>query len=273
MCCNSDDVDNSSTMTAAAGIDEAGNRALDLSDLGLVTGLAGNQELLNLARASAGSDADLKDLNTELAQDMANSRRNIFDPLEARIVLDAETYDSPERMQQEIGRADAAVMQAYDKATRSGDRNMLRLGVTPNSGKAMAARENMNFDRAMAGATAGNRAVSGLKEKGFGMRMAAAGLGKDKASTQINASNSALALGQSAVSSLDRALDSQRDVFTQANNGLGTAANAFGRSAQVYGDASRASQQQQAQDDANTGSLIGLGLGQIFNSGGGGLSC
>jgi hypothetical protein len=261
MCCDSDSGDYSSTMTAASGIDNIGNRAADLSDLQLALGLQGNREFMNLARANVGADGELRDMNLGLAEDLAEQRRTIFDPLNARIVRDAETYDSPDRINQELGRADAAVVQAYDKAARSNDRNMLRMGSSPNSGKALAARENLSFDRAMASATAGNRAIDDLKKTGFGMRMSAAGLGKDNANQQISAANSGMAIGQGMVNSMDRALNSQRDVFTGANNSLGTAASAFGRSGQLYSETDRSRQQANAQDDNITGSLIGAGLG------------
>ena len=254
-------------LSSTSGLDEMGNRAADLSDLGLSIGLDRQNDFFDLANANIGADARLRDMNDGLAQDMEYSRREIYDPLEADIVSEARSYDSPDRTNQEMGRADAAVVQAYDKAARTGDRSQLRLGVNPNSGKAMAARENLNFDRAMASATAGNRAADNLKSKGFGMRMTAAGLGRDKAAQQIAAANSSMGIGQGSINSMGQAMDSNRDVFSGANNSLNTAASAFSRTAQINSDAAnnrdRMNEASDARDDQMTGNLLGAGLGWL----------
>ena len=271
------------SFSGAIGLDEIGNRATDLADLQLGIGLGRQNDFFNLANANIATDSRIKDDSYDVAQRIGAQRRGLYDPLEASIVNEANNYDSPHRINQEMGKADAAVVQAYDKAARTGDRNQLRMGVNPNSGKAMAARENLSFDRAMASATAGNRAADNLQTKGFGMRMAAAGMGKDKVNQQLGAYGSALASGQSAISTMNRAMDSNRDVFSGVNNNFNTAAGAFGRTADINSrnssDAARLAADKEArdraenrQDDNMIGNLIGTGISTYFGgrSGGGG---
>lgn len=256
--------------SGTGGLNEMGNRAADLSDLSLSSSLPRQNDYFNLAYGNVAADAEIRDMGLGLASDLEGSRQRIFDPLEADIVQEARDYDSPYRMNQQMGQADAAVVQAYDKASRTGDRNQLRMGVNPNSGKAMAARENLNFDRSMASATAANRAADNLKTKGFGMRMAAAGLGKDKAGQQISAMGSSIAAGQGAINSFDRAMDSNRGVFAGAGAGLNTAVSAYGNSGRLAMDKEQNDNQREDRSDAFTGQLIGAGLGYLSGGSTGG---
>lgn len=252
MCC-SDTPDTSGQVAAAQSNERVGMRALDLSELHYANQSELQREFMDLARANAESDAELKDIQTELMLEQADRRRNIFEPLEAQLVLESEEFDSPERMASEMGKADSAVVQAYDKARRSADRDQLRMGINPNSGKALALRENAILQQAKDAASAATGAGERVKARGFGMRMDTAGLGRNLVSNQTAAADSAIRAGQSSVGSMQAGIDQGNRNFSTTMGGFGQAGAAFTNAGNLYGSAA------DAEASANAANMQGLG--------------
>lgn len=257
MCCDSGQ-DTSGMVAQAQASEKVGMRALDLTEQQNARSNDLQDEFLDIIAANAESDAELKDIQTELALEQAQRRRDIFDPLEARIVDEAENYDSLGRMTNEMGKADAAVVQAYDRAKEGSARDMLRLGINPNSGKALALQENSKLGLAKAAAEASTGAGERVKGKGFAMRLDAAGLGRNLATNQTAAADSALRAGNSVVGATQAGVDQGNRNFNSTMTGFGTASSAFGTAGNLYGKASEI----EASNDplGSIGGLVGYGV-------------
>ncbi|MES2942660.1 MAG: hypothetical protein V4772_07310 [Pseudomonadota bacterium] len=257
-CCD-DGPDTSGQVATAQASERVGMRQLDLAEKKYASDQLLQDELLGMTRAGSASDLELKRLQMDLAQDQADRRKSIFNPLEDGLVNEARQYDSTERVQSEMGKADAAVVQAYDKALRSSGRDLLRMGVNPNSAKSLALRENANVDLALGAAGASTSAGRAVKEKGFGMRMDVAGLGRNLSTNQTAAANSAIAAGQSSIGGFQGAVDQGNRNFNSTQQGFGGANSAFGTAGNLYGSAASATAAADAADSQGVGSLIGTG--------------
>ncbi|MBX3659198.1 MAG: hypothetical protein KF740_12250 [Ramlibacter sp.] len=259
MCC-SDAPDSTGQVRQAEASERLGNRQLDLAEQQYADQSDLQREFLDLTRANSESDAELKDIQTELTLEQAQRRRDIFDPLEASLVYEAENFDSPDRMASEMGKADAAVVQAYDKASRGAARDSLRMGINPNSGKAMALKQNAALETAKAAASASTAAGERVKAKGFGMRMDAAGLGRNLVSNQTAAADSAVRAGQSSVQGFQAGVDQGNRNFDSVTRGFGSAGNAFSAAGNIYGNIAQQEAASSAADSQGIGSVVGIGL-------------
>ncbi len=259
MCC-SEKSDPSGQIRAAEASEKVGMRALDLSERQYADQSELQDEFMDLVRLNSESDSNLKDLQTELMLDQQDKRRNIFDPLEASLVLEAEEFDSPERISSEMGKADAAVVQAYDKATRGAARDQLRLGINPNSGKALALRENASLGVAKAAANASTAAGERTKARGFGMRMDAAGLGRNLVSNQTAASDSAVRAGQSSVTGMQAGVDQGNRNFSSTMQGFGTANSSFNTAGNIFGNVAEQEAAVNGSNAQGMGALAGTAL-------------
>lgn len=255
-CC--DGPDTSGIAAQAAASERVGMRALDLSEKQYADQSKLQDEFMDLARSNSASDKALKDLQFQTAQEEQQRRSDIFNPLEAGIVDEAQNFDSPDRIANEMGKADSAVVQAYDKASRGAARDQLRLGINPNSGKALMLRQNAALDEAKAAANASTAAGERVKAKGFGMRMDAAGLGRNLVSNQTAAADSAVRAGQSSVSGMQSGVDQGNRNFSSVMSGFGTANNAFGTAGSLY---AKQSEIDAANDPMNSlGQAVGFGV-------------
>lgn len=106
-----------------------------------------------------------------------------FSPVEDRMVQDAMTYDSPERMEQMATRAQADVRAGLDATMSAGKRDLMRRGVNPASGAYAAATTDVAHRGAAAEADARNRAREGVRDKGIALRSGAASFGRNMPNT------------------------------------------------------------------------------------------
>jgi len=75
------------------------------------------------------------DANASRAESQWQIYRDLFAPVEARMVKDANEYDTPERKERMAAEAAADIARGYHGALESSQRAMERLGVNPNSGR------------------------------------------------------------------------------------------------------------------------------------------
>ena len=112
-------------------------------------------------KALAVSDAQLASMkqNDAISNDYWNYQKDTFRPLEGKIIADAQSFDSPERQNQNAARATADVQQAFD-----------------------AGQGQMQRAAALAGAS--NKARTDTELQGYARKMDAANLGRNLASNQ-----------------------------------------------------------------------------------------
>ena len=97
----------------------------------------------------------------------------VFRPLEERYAQDAATWDSPERMRSEAGKAAGMVTRQYDQAREAAARNLEGYGVDPTSTRYAALDIGARTAGAAAAAAAGNQAITNTRPEGIAMRKSA----------------------------------------------------------------------------------------------------
>ena len=137
------------------------------------------------------------------------------------LLQSAEQFDTPARQQQAAGVAQADVGRAFGMQQQSHQRDMMRYGVNPNSGRFAGLNQQMATNEALARAGAGTAARRSVEDGAFARQQSAVGL----------------ASGQGA----------------SAMAGLGSAASGF---AGLSANAANAN----AQSQAGIGQLVGTGL-------------
>lgn len=122
----------------------------------------------------------------------------VFRPMEDRLINEAKTWDSPERMASEeaAARADAALGLAQGQGQQ--ERAAMRMGVNPASGRFAEAARRAGTDSALAIAGAGNLARRRVAQEGEAKRAGIVNLGRGLAvnpGTSMGLSNSAASSG------------------------------------------------------------------------------
>lgn len=238
MCC--DGPDTSGQVAMAQANERLGNRAMDLAEQQYADQKPLQQEFMGIIRENAKTNQDVSGLQLDLARSEARRREEIFNPLEAALVQEANGYDSPQRLANEMGKADAAVIQAYERSIANAQRDQMRMGVNPNSAKALALRENAAIDLAGAAANASTAAGERIKAKGFGMRADMAGLGRNLATNQTSAAGSVISAGNATTGAFQSGVDQGNRNFSTTMGGFGTASGAFNNAGSLYGQAAEA---------------------------------
>lgn len=235
-----DGQDTSGQVAMAGANEKVGMRSLDINEKQFEETKKLQEEYLSLIRENNVSDRAVKDMQLGLMGDEQRRRQEIFNPLEQGLVAEAKEFDSAARVSSEMGKADAAVVKAYTRAIDGASRDQLRMGVNPNSGKSLALRENAALGLASEAATQSTAAGERTKAKGFAMRMDAAGLGRNLATNQTAAADSALRAGQSQVNNMGAGINVGNEAMRTANQGYGVASSAFTNAGNLYGQASEA---------------------------------
>lgn len=196
--------------------------------------------------------------DSDRATEQWNLYKNLFQPVEQRMVQDAATYDSPERKEQMAARAAADVSASHDAAAGVVQRNMQSMGVNPNDPKYAAVMSQAGLARARDTAGAMNMARTNTELTGMSMRQGAAQFGRNMPATSIAQDAAALGAGGSAVGTAGAQTASHAPTsatpWYQGAVGANTAAgNLY---AQQYG---MQMQGYQAQQQANSGLWQGVG--------------
>ncbi|KIO48181.1 hypothetical protein [Nitrosospira sp. NpAV] len=117
----------------------------------------------------------------------AMSNRDLFAPLEARMVRDASEIDSPERKGKLAGEAAADVSRGYQGALESNQRSMGRLGINPDSGRFQALTQDINLGLAKDTAGAMNKARRDTELQSMAMREGVVKFGRNMPNTGLAA--------------------------------------------------------------------------------------
>ena len=172
------------------------------------------------------------DANADRAESQWQTYRDLFAPVEARMVQDANEFDSPERKERMAGEAAADVVRGYQGALESNQRAMERLGVNPNSGKFQALAQDINLGLAKDTAGAMNKARRDTELQGMAMREGAAKFGRNMPNTGLAADAASLNAGNSATDNLatgsairNAGMNAAQNWFGGATSGNSSAGN------------------------------------------------
>lgn len=130
--------------------------------------------------------------------------KSTFQPLENELIADAKGYASPDRIEQEAGRAGAAVASQFDAARTAAQAKLESFGVDPTQTRASALDIGTRTAQAAATAGAENESRINTENTGRALRGEAINIGKgypgqiaQAYSTAQNAGNGAVAGGNS----------------------------------------------------------------------------
>lgn len=222
---------------------------------------------IRLAKADAltekvtNKQLESMDQSMALAKDYDEYNKGTYRPLEQSIVEDAKNYDTPLEQERAAGVASAAVKQNMAQATEANARTQARMGVNPNSGRAMATQSDTAISAALGEAGAENGARQNVKTLGAAKRMDAASLGRGLPSAQATSAQLGIAAGGAAISGTN---STNGTAFNgaQAVGGLyGGAAGTFGNVADTYGKVISSANAAGAASGAAWGSIAGMGMG------------
>ena len=166
------------------------------------------------------------DANARRSEEQWKIYRDLFAPVEERMVRDASDFDSQARQERTAAQAGATVARGYEGALASNLRAMERMGVNPNSGRFQSLTHEMNLSRAKDTAGAMNQARLNTELQGMALREGAAKFGRNMPNTGLAADSAALSAGNAGVGNLAAASSIRNANMNSAQNWLGGATSA-----------------------------------------------
>jgi len=199
------------------------------------------------------------DFATQQAKDMDTRNKTVFQPLEDKIVADAQNYDTAGRRTQAANEATADVEGAFGRAQQGLTRDLARTGATPNSGRSMSLMQDAALKKATATAGATTNAVKNVEQQGYARTMDAAALGKGIVGNQATQQQIAQSGGAQTVAASNAALNAASSGASMVGQGYRAAQTGQQQAGNLYGQV--AGIQQKASDSNMTaiGQLAGLG--------------
>ncbi|MBN9134380.1 MAG: hypothetical protein J0H48_13645 [Nitrosospira multiformis] len=140
--------------------------------------------------------------NAARAESQWQAYRNLFAPIEERMVREAGEFDSTERKERMASEAGADIAKSYESALDSNQRAMARMGVNPNSGKFQGLTHEISLALAKDTAGAMNKARREVELQGMAMRQGMAQFGRNMPTTGIATDAAALNAGNAATDNL-----------------------------------------------------------------------
>lgn len=222
-----------------------------------------DRNILNPIVKSAMERMDRNDANA-----MSDRERyeRLYQPLEDKLVSDANDFASPERQRDEMGRAQATVAQNFDASRKAAIQNLESYGVDPSSTRFAALDSGTRAAEAAAKAAAGNNARTQTEAMGRAMRSEAINVGRGYPGQIAGTYGTALQSGQ-------QGANTQLAGTASGANTMGTAPQYYGLSNQAIGTwgntLNMGYQNQLAAYNANQqsssglGSLLGAGMGLL----------
>ena len=206
-----------------------------------------------IAQQSAIATTNAADAGADRAYNLSTYR-----PLEQSMVRDAETFNTAAEQERMAGRAGADVTTAFANVDQQQSRSLARMGVNPNSGKALALKNQTGIAEAAARAGAENNSRIQTRAEGQAMKVNAVGLGKGLTGAAQGAYGLALSAGNSAGTN---PMAPGGQLLTGMNQGAGTIMQ--GANIQANGLTSMYSTDSQAASQAGSSmaGLAGAGIG------------
>lgn len=185
---------------------------------------------------------------------------NIYQPLEDNLVKDFNSYDTPERRDQEAGRAVADVNNQFDAARRNALQRLEGFGVDPSQTRSAALDLGTRVQQAAAqagAATASNRAT---EQTGRALRAEAINIGKGYPSNVAGSYGQSLNAGNSMVGNANSTTSTSSNAMGGANQFMNTAISGYGQAGNTMTQGYNNQMQQfNANQQATTGMLSAIG--------------
>lgn len=159
------------------------------------------------AEDANNASADATRMQAQIAKDQWNKYKEIYEPLEKRVVGEAQSFGAPSDFAKAAGDAQATVSQQYSKAR---DQLTRQPGVDPSSAAYQASMVGLNMAEAAQGAVQQNAARQGVQDTAYARKQSAVAMGKGLDTT------ASAGLGSVASSNASRAATAQAQANQQA---------------------------------------------------------
>lgn len=218
------------------------------------------------AQELSGEQLQSMRLQNQIAADTDRYNRETFRPLEQRMVGDAQAFDTPERREAAAAEAGADVRMATGRQQDALSRSLMRSGVNPGSGAALAARQQGALAAASAEAGAETMARRRIEDGGWARMADAASLGRNLPGQQVAQAQTGIAAGQASQQSSNARLSAATSGADLLGQGFTSAMQGYRGSGQLYGQMASNAAQSSAGDAALMGSLGTLAGAVLFAS-------
>jgi hypothetical protein len=190
-----------------------------------------------------------------------------YQPLEDNLIKEFQSYDSPERMATERGRATADVTAAFDAQRRNALSRLESYGVDPSQTRNAALDIGVRTQQAAAQAAAATGATRNVENTGRALRAEAINIGKGMPSQVAQSYGQSIAAGQAGIGGANQTTATGAGALTSGNGAMGQALQGYGQSANIqsqgFGNQMQAyNAQQQASSNmmSGIGSLAGMAM-------------
>lgn len=193
-------------------------------------------------------------------REYALGQRNKLTALQGNLVADAMAFNTEAKAEELAGKAGADVSAAYESAKRTQAAEMARLGINPADGKYGATSDALTAGTALASAQAKNSARTQARNEGYALtdRATNALAGYPAMGMQTTAATQGYGAAGQAIA--NNGLAGLNSGYSQASQMAGNATNSATNAYSAQSSAYNAAQGVGAQQDANTGALVGIGV-------------
>lgn len=242
---------------ATASQEDATRERLDFDKQTYADGAGDRAFASEMARTTARSQAEDR-VKYNALQDEQIVRGRKFQGVEDRMLVDADEYDTEGKREQMASAAMADVNKGFANAQAQQQRGLARMGVNPNSGKALALGNQTAIAQAAGLAGAANSARLKAETTGYARKMDAVGLGKGVIGNQATQAGLTLQSGNSSVNNALVPFNVMSSASDTMSRGLGNAAAGFGNLATT--------QRNNFYDAQQYGAGVGQSVGNMFGS-------
>jgi hypothetical protein len=191
---------------------------------------------------------DIMKTSTDLAKEYADYNRDVFRPLERRIVEGAENYDTPERREAAATGAVADVNRQTAAQRQAAMASMASYGGSVDGAKMASILDSGSINAAKAAAGAAKGARDRVEDVGYARMADAANMGRGLPSANATALATGTNAGNSAVNSSGAGLQATYSGAGLMNTGFQTGMQGFGQAGSLYGQAGQLENQARGQD-------------------------
>jgi hypothetical protein len=234
---------------------------------------AREQDTLNrsLLDRVLGSQEEVQDETLRNAQRDRARYEQIYQPLEENLVQEFQQYDSPQRRQEERGRAMADVNSSFDAARRNALQRLESYGVDPSQTRNAALDIGVRTQQAAAQAGAASAADRATEQTGRALRAEALNIGKGYPSNVAGSYGQSIQAGNSMVGNANQTTSTSGNAAQGANSFLNTSISGFGQAGNTMTQGYQNQMQQfNANQQATTGALSAVGgIAGMFMADGG----
>lgn len=268
---------------------------------------ASDEEARKFAQQVGQSQIDAMNLQMGYAKEDRQRYKDVFLPMQDRMIAEANAYDTPERREAEAARASVDIQRQAEAARTNSDARLRSMGLDPSQLRSATLLDTQNVLTAAQQAGAANAARTNVEDRGRALRadavnmgmglpsqatqgfagagaagQGALGAGQAGQAAQLGAISGGAGVGSTALGFRSQALGNLASLTGSPMQWAGMGQNAMGMAGNMYGNAGntmsqdfnnrmgswKAGQEQSQQNFSNIMSVAGLAAGMMMAEGG-----